>query len=53
MAVLEQSGPCMTALTRLVTQAWPASSRAGGCSLLGWLGVIHDTEGRVPFLASS
>ena len=52
MAVLGQSGLPIAALTRLVTHVCPVSTRAGGCSLLGPLGVIQLTAGRVPALAS-
>src|SRR5579884_1934504 len=48
MAVESQSGLRMTALMRLVTQAWPSCTLAGGCSELVWLGVIQDTAGSWP-----
>src|SRR5450759_92709 len=44
--------PCMAALIRLVVHACPSPTLLGGCSLLGPLGVIQVTLGRVPALAS-
>jgi len=41
MTVLSHSGPCMTALIRLVVQACPSLTRAVGCSLFAPLGVIQ------------
>jgi len=52
MAELFQSGLCMTALTRLVTQSCPSLISAVGCSLLALLGVIQLTAGKLPALAS-
>jgi len=48
MAVESQSGPFITALTRLVTYAWPAEVAPGGCSLTAPDGTTHDTAGRSP-----
>ena len=40
--MLFQSGLCIAAFTIFVTHACPAAIDAGGCSLLRWLGTIHD-----------
>src|SRR4026208_1591379 len=47
------SGPCITALTRLVTHSWPRAIESGGCSLTPSVGTIHETAGNVPFAAAS
>ena len=52
MTVLSHSGPCMTALIRLVVHACPSLTRAVGCSLFGPLGVIQLMAGSVPVFAS-
>src|SRR4051812_10273867 len=52
MAVLDQSGPRMIALTTLVTYAWPAVTLDGGCSLTRSLGITHETAGSRPVLAA-
>src|SRR5258706_15231413 len=52
MAVEFQSGPDMTALTRLVTYDWPALTDAGGCSLTSPEGTTQETAGNVPLCAA-
>jgi hypothetical protein len=47
-----QSGPFITALTRLVTYDWPKLTGPGGCSLTAPDGAIHDTAGKLPALAA-
>ena len=42
----------MTALISVVTYAWPADTRPGGCSLTFCAGVIHDTAGSFPAFAA-
>ncbi len=41
-----QSGPLITALTRLVTYDWPELTGPGGCSLTAPDGTTHDTAGK-------
>src|SRR4051794_1510853 len=48
IAVLDQPGPCITVLTRFVTNACPSLMRFGGCSLTASLGTTNDTCGSVP-----
>ena len=47
-----QSGPFITALTRLVTYDCPKLTGPGGCSLTAPDGATHDTAGRLPALAA-
>ena len=53
IAVLFQSGPCITALIKPVTYAMPVEVLAGGCSLTIFAGQIHATDGNVPFFAAA
>ena len=53
IAVLSQSGPCIAALTTLVTHACPFPMWSGGCSPLFVVGMTHDTFGSVPSAAAS
>src|SRR6476659_5705196 len=46
-------GPCITALTTLVTHSWPSAIESGGCSLTPRVGTTHETDGKVPFAAAS
>src|SRR3954451_17397926 len=48
IAVDFQSGPRITALTRIVTHSCPALTRAGGCSLTRLFGTIQETFGSLP-----
>jgi hypothetical protein len=53
MAVEDQSGLRITALTRLVTNDWPKLIGPSGCSLTSADGTTHETAGRLPAFASS
>src|SRR5919204_2044358 len=52
MAVFFQFGLCMTALTTLVTHAWPRDTRSGGCSLSYQPGSTQLTDASRPSLAA-
>src|SRR3954451_21411175 len=43
----------MTALTSVVTYAWPKLTLLGGCSLTSPLGTTQDTAGSVPCCTST
>ncbi len=52
IAVLFQSGLCMTASITRATHRCPATVVAGGCSDVTELGITHETDGRVPAAAA-
>src|ERR1051326_707351 len=53
MAVLSQSGPCITVLIRLVTYKLAAADRSRRPSLSAAFGITHETAGRFPLLAAA